>query len=688
MKIRRAILFGGLAAVLLCAPENGYDLFQKGLAKERADADPRAAIPFYERVLKEHAGNRKLAAEALFRIGECQHALGKEEARNTYERLVRDFADQREVVEQARARLAVLGKRSDAETLTVRRLWNVPRNALPDGVSPDGRFLAYASFFTTGDLAVRDLERGVSRHVTNKGTREQSADYAGAARFSPDGNRIAFGWRVPASREYQLRVIDSDGTNQKTVYTNPEAEWIGPVAWSPDGKQILVTIQTRNQAGQIAWIALATGSARVLKTVPWGALGRVGLSPDGGYIGYDLQTKDEPGMRTIFLLASDGSRESAVTDGSARDEFFGWLPDEKSILFATNRTGARELWALPVAHGKSAGAPVLVKPDIGQIGPLGITRAGSLLYSQYTSKGQLYLGSVDWESGRVAAQPIAQSRIPRYSPGWSPDGRHVAFVAHRGSQLSSQFIVIHSIETGEQREVVPKEGLNIRTNGGYQWSPDGKFFMVTGGHPKRGQGAYAIDVQTGNVRPLINRPGGHVLVPEWLPGGTAMIYHYADRLRTEGRAFIRDLSTGSDREILTGAERARHVMLAPSPDGRRLAFVPIPAQASGRTLNIMPLEGGTPRQLLGGGPKAPLWVIGWTPDSRRILFARATDSHGADVWWIAPEGGEPHRLEFDGRPPENPRFHPDGKRVAYIINTVEAEVWRMDNLLSALRNPR
>src|SRR5512136_10043 len=109
MKTWMKILMVVFATVaILCAAETGQSLFQKALTKERAEADPAGAIALYERVVKEFPGDRKLAAEALFRIGECHLALGNAEARRTFERLMREYAEQTKQVEDARARLAAL----------------------------------------------------------------------------------------------------------------------------------------------------------------------------------------------------------------------------------------------------------------------------------------------------------------------------------------------------------------------------------------------------------------------------------------------------------------------------------------------------------------------------------------------------------------------------------------------------
>src|SRR5205807_1843770 len=117
-------------------------------------------------------------------------------------------------------------------------------------------------------------------------------------------------------------------------------------------------------------------------------------SPDGRFIAYDAVSSDSKN-RTIYILARDGSSETAVTDGSGTDAVFGWMSDGKALLFATDRTGARELWALPVHEGKNAGEPFLVKPDLGRVDPLGISKDGSLLYSRHVTEGQVYTATID-----------------------------------------------------------------------------------------------------------------------------------------------------------------------------------------------------------------------------------------------------------------------------------------------------
>ena len=70
MKIRILLagLMLGLAAI---AAETGAELFQKALTAERAAGNLEEAIKLYQRVAKEFASDRALAAKALVQEARC-----------------------------------------------------------------------------------------------------------------------------------------------------------------------------------------------------------------------------------------------------------------------------------------------------------------------------------------------------------------------------------------------------------------------------------------------------------------------------------------------------------------------------------------------------------------------------------------------------------------------------------------
>src|ERR1051326_633758 len=103
-----ALLVFALGAGMISA-QSGYDLYQKALVKERAVGDVEEAIRLYQRILKEFASNRALAAKAQLRIGLLYERLGRNaEAHQAFQAVVTQYADQADVVKQAQAKLTAM----------------------------------------------------------------------------------------------------------------------------------------------------------------------------------------------------------------------------------------------------------------------------------------------------------------------------------------------------------------------------------------------------------------------------------------------------------------------------------------------------------------------------------------------------------------------------------------------------
>ncbi|HZR16362.1 MAG TPA: ankyrin repeat domain-containing protein [Verrucomicrobiae bacterium] len=97
----------------LAAPAVTNDLsatLSKGLFEEEANHNLGAAIQMYQSVIDRFDTDRKLAATAVFRLGECYRKQGStNEASAQYQRVLREFADQSSLVELSRKYLAGLG---------------------------------------------------------------------------------------------------------------------------------------------------------------------------------------------------------------------------------------------------------------------------------------------------------------------------------------------------------------------------------------------------------------------------------------------------------------------------------------------------------------------------------------------------------------------------------------------------
>ena len=111
-------------------------MLEEATKKDLIDGDLKGAIEIYQKILSFDGVPRAVAAKALLQLGQCHEKLGNAEARKTYERLVREFADQPEEAKAARGRLAALGGRDSA--MRVRHVWSGDLLGAP---TSDGRYL-------------------------------------------------------------------------------------------------------------------------------------------------------------------------------------------------------------------------------------------------------------------------------------------------------------------------------------------------------------------------------------------------------------------------------------------------------------------------------------------------------------------------------------------------------------------
>ena len=688
MNLKKPFILIAFIAVLLTAfgfqtsPEFKV-IFEKAKFTMETKGNLEEAIKLFNEIIEKYSDEREYAAKSQLYIGLCYEKLGLKEAQKAYQKVVDTYPEQTEAVKLANEKLSILLRaeaviRKEDKEFSIRQVWAGPDVDIEGAPSPDGRYLSYMDR-ETGDLAIYEIATGKKRRLTNKGTWQESDEFALFSRWSPDSKNIAYSW-FKKDGTYDLRIIWIDGSGLRILCSG----YVEPTGWSPDGKHILANFYKSKETNKIVLVSVADGSMRVIKdlgihSTAWGS-----FSPDGRYIVYNFQPKEDTPNHDISLLSTDGSSEISLVKHPAHEFVLGWTPDGKNILFASDRTGTFDAWVIHLSEGKPQGVPELIKKGIGKIWPMGFTQKGSFYYGISQDKWDVYIATLDPNTGKILAQP--KKEIKRFegsnnSPDYSPDGKYLAYVSVRGTKTFisglPNVLCIRSLENGEERELFPElKGIILP-----RWSPDGRTILLFGMDKKDRSGIYQIDAQTGEVKPIVQ----NMLIKyySWTLSGKAVFYTIKDPNNKLSCIIMRNLDTGEEKELYRQSSPTSMSGLALSHDGSWLAFV-----EGNKILKVMPAAGGETRNLfeLKKAESIRGRGIAWTPDGLHILFVKGWPR--GELWRISAKDGEPQKLGLEMIRLRYLSVHPDGQHIAFSSlgsTTKIQEIWVMENFLPEIK---
>ncbi len=290
--------------------------------------------------------------------------------------------------------------------------------------SPDGDYLYFVRL-EPGSNSLKYLYRAP---VLGGTPQKLVTDIDSNVSLSPDGKKFAYVLgNNPKIGEYRVIIRSAEGTDEKTIATGPIIEVVFDLAWSPDGKTIVMPVaQPGDALGGLDAIDAESGKRKRFLISKEQYFTRPVWLPDGS----GLLTLGQPLFSSqvqIFRVAYPSGKVSAVTrDTNAYTDLS--ISADGRTLAAVERQTHNNVYVLPEGASSSEARQLALEgpPAYG----VGWTRDGQLLMSIVNT------GVTLLNPGSGAKAPMfSQTRFPGFARS-CPDG-HMVFMGAPESKIEA-----------------------------------------------------------------------------------------------------------------------------------------------------------------------------------------------------------------------------------------------------------
>jgi Tol biopolymer transport system component/C-terminal processing protease CtpA/Prc len=536
-----------------------------------------------------------------------------------------------------------------------------PRPALAEpSLSPDGREIAFVS---GGDVWTVGADGGEARLLVSHPAQESRP------LWSPDGRRLAFVSTRTGGGDLYVLELATGALRRVTFDDAPEML----DAWSRDGRWLYLSTASRDVAGMqdVLRVRAEGGTPMLVAGDRYASEYWAAPAPDGATLAITARGvvsgqwwrrgHSHIDESEIWLVrpgsgaAGEAPAYTAVTTGGAKDAWPMWAPDARTLYFMSDRSGAENLWAQPMADGRASGAPRAVTRFTD----------GRLLWPSLSADGRTLVFERDFGLWRVDAA------------GGAPRALAVTL---RGAPATPGVERLSAGMSGLQELALAPDGRKLA------FALRGEVFAAAARAPE-GAGA------AGGGGPLdaarVTSTAGPEQQLTWSPDSRRLAY--ASDRDGRWRVWVHDFAARRETALTAGAGEAGDPSagdVAPrwSPDGTRIAFV-----RGGRELRVAEATAGAnfgrERRLATARfdrpPFADARDVAWSPDGQWIAFvARAGDRGFANAFVVRADGtGEPRQVTFlPNAFTGDVQWSPDGTTLFVVTGqrTEQAQVARVD----------
>ncbi|HTP13698.1 MAG TPA: S41 family peptidase [Bacteroidota bacterium] len=256
----------------------------------------------------------------------------------------------------------------------------------------------------------------------------------------------------------------------------------------------IYTLKPGSEPRKVAVRVAADGRQTLDKIVPVNdGFTEMKLSPNGKEFAYVFRGE-------IFVTSVEGGVTKRITNTPWQERSVSFSPDGRSLVYAAEKDSNWDVYSTSIVR-----------------------------------KEEPYF----YASTVLKEEPVVATPAEEFQPAFSPDGKEVAYLENR------VVLKVINLKTKETRMIMPADKNYSYADGDqyYQWSPDGKWFLVQYAYPDRiftpQVGLVSADGK-GEIHNL-TLSGYDNNSPKWVMDGKMMIW-FSDRLGTRQQGG--DLSSG------------------------------------------------------------------------------------------------------------------------------------------------
>ena len=347
----------------------------------------------------------------------------------------------------------------------------------------------------TRDIWRYDTQTGKHTNLTNRGGEDRNPVLA------PDGNTVYFlsernggsfnVYSFPLNAPQEVKPVTTFRTHPVRFLS---ASNKGTLCYAYDGE---LYTQVPGATPQKVNVALVRDDEKQIATLKYASgATSASVSPDGKQVAFIVRGD-------VFVTSTDYSTTKQITKTPAKESDVSFAPDNRTLVYASERTGNWQLYTAKIARKEEANFPnaTLIEEEV-------------LLPSK---------------------------TVERTHPQYSPDGNELAFIEDRNR------LMVLDLKSKKVRQVTDGTTWYRTSDSGfdYQWSPDGKWFTLEfiGNRHDPYSDIGIVSAQGGNIVNLTNS-GYTSGSPSWVLDGNAILF------QTERYGMRAHASWGSQQDVM------------------------------------------------------------------------------------------------------------------------------------------